>query len=155
MIINRNWKSCARLREQGFTLVEVVVGMVAVGVCLVALYGSLTSGFTTVRFARENMRATQVLTEKLEAIRLYRWEQITNNGYLPKSFKVPIDQANTNVNAASFTGTITVTNVPLNVTYSNDMRLVTLKLDWTTGGQPRTRQISTYVTKFGIQNYYY
>src|SRR5260221_14116748 len=94
MIIDRRWTSRAQFGSHGFTLVEMLVGMITIGVCVVALYGSLTSGFTTVRFARENMRATQLLTGKLEAIRLYDWDELTNNGYLPKSFRVPIDQAN-------------------------------------------------------------
>jgi prepilin-type N-terminal cleavage/methylation domain-containing protein len=73
---NQRRRTAARA---AFTLVELVVAMAVIGVVVVSLYGGITSGISSVRMARENLRATQILVEKTEAIRLYRWDQITNS----------------------------------------------------------------------------
>jgi hypothetical protein len=38
-------------------------------------------------------------------------------------------------------------------TYSANMRLITVTLNWTNGNVRRTRSMSTYVSKNGVQNY--
>jgi hypothetical protein len=35
------------------------------------------------------------------------------------------------------------------------MKKVIVTLNWTTGKLPRTRSISTYVSRYGLQNYIY
>ena len=55
-----------------FSLVEVMIGMAIVGVTFVSLYGGMTYGFSSVRMSLENLRATQILVEKMETIRLDR-----------------------------------------------------------------------------------
>src|SRR2546422_288033 len=61
----------------GFTLIETVVGMGVIGVMVVSLYAALTSGVRTVQLAREDQRATQILVESMDQIRLFSWDQIT------------------------------------------------------------------------------
>ena|SRR6185369_1085678 len=139
-----------------FTLVELVVAMAVIGVVVVSLYGGITSGIGSVRMARENLRATQILVEKTEAIRLYRWDQITNSLFLPPTFSVPYDATSTNTtNGVVYSGTVTVAAAPLGASYSNDMRLLTVQVTWTTGRLARKRQVSTYVCRTGLQNYVY
>src|SRR6266581_3037873 len=63
----RNNLAGRRLRaNSGFTLLEGVVGVGLMGVLIVCLYTGMTTGFSTVRLARENLRATQVIQEKFE-----------------------------------------------------------------------------------------
>jgi hypothetical protein len=56
----------------------------------------------------------------------------------------------------TYNGVISITPVTaleLNGAYNDDMRKVTVNVSWTTQSTPRTRQISTYVSRYGIQNY--
>jgi len=139
-----------------FTLVELIVAMAIIGVVVVALYGAISHGFSSVRLARENLRATQILVEKMEAIRLYDWDQLTTPGFFATNFSVAYDPANTNLSGGViYSGQVSIGPVPLNTSYSNDMRLVTVALTWQTTGLPRKRDLSTYVCRTGLQNYLY
>jgi len=71
----------------GFSLVKVMVGVAVFGVACVSLYAGVTFGFNSVRLARENLRATQILMEKMEVIRLYSWAEITEPGFIPATFE--------------------------------------------------------------------
>jgi hypothetical protein len=131
--------------------------MAIVGIITLAIYGALSSGITTVRMARENLRATQILLEKMEGIRLYTWEQVNSPGFIPTNFIVPYDARATGTNSAGviYYGKITISNVTNLTTYADSMRQVVVSLDWTTGTIPRSRSIQTYVSQAGIQNYIY
>jgi len=142
-------------RERGLTLLEVIFALGIVGILVVAVYGAITSGMTSLRMARENLRATQILVEKTETLRLYDWDQLNTN-FIPARFvsNYDVDTASTN-SGVLYYGTITLSKPDLGTTYTNDMRLVTIRLDWTTGKLARTRQLSTYVCRTGIQNFVY
>ena len=58
-------------------------------------------------------------------------------------------------NGVLFYGSITIDQVATGTSYSNDLRLVTVRLDWETGHLKRTRTLNTYVCRTGIQNYVY
>jgi prepilin-type N-terminal cleavage/methylation domain-containing protein len=146
------------VRQRGaFTIVEVSVSMAILGIVVLAIYGALSSGITTIRMARENLRATQILLEKMEGIRLYTWEQLNSPGFIPTNFIVPYDARATNTNSAGvlYYGRISIGNITNTTTYADAMRQVVVTLDWTTGTIPRTRSIQTYVSQAGIQNYLY
>ena len=142
-------------RGNAFTLVEVMVSMAIVGIVVLAIYAAINAGITSIRMARENLRATQILLEKTESLRLYTWDQINAPGFVPKNFIVPYDSTLTNTNGAGvlYYGTITIQNFPGSVSYRDDMKRVRVELNWKTGNLPRTREILTYVCKSGIQNY--
>src|SRR3954464_142977 len=64
-----------------FSLVETTVGMSILGTVAAALMTGVTTGFFTMQLARENLRATQIMLEKVETIRLYTWDQITDTNH--------------------------------------------------------------------------
>jgi prepilin-type N-terminal cleavage/methylation domain-containing protein len=138
----------------GFTLIEVVVGMAIVGIVFVALYSGMTMGFSAVRLARENTGATQVLTERFETLRLYNWDQINSNGFIPANFVVPLDASVTN-SSQNYTGVVTISTAGVAEAYSNDLRLVTVTLTWMTGSRLASRSRQGYVARYGLQNYVY
>jgi type II secretory pathway pseudopilin PulG len=147
-------------RRAAFTLVEVLMSVGVIGVTFFALYAGITYGFTVLVIARENLRATQILMEKMETIRLYNWDQINSNGFIPTEFVVPFSATNmgTNFGTSSgvlYYGTMTITDAPVTEVYGVDMRFVTVTVHWESNRQPRTRTMSTLVSRYGLQNYIY
>jgi prepilin-type N-terminal cleavage/methylation domain-containing protein len=140
--------------NRGLTLLEVVFAMAIVGSIVVAVYGAITSGMSSLRMARENLRATQILVEKTEALRLYAWDQLNTN-FLPSHFIAPYDVNTTATNGVVYIGSISLTRPAIGTSYTNDLRLVTIRVEWKTGNLQRSRELSTYVCKSGLQNYVY
>lgn len=97
---------------QAFTFLEAVVAVGAVGVLALALYAGLSSVFTMVRMSRENQRATQIMVEKMETVRLYNWDQINSNGFIPRGFQAYYYPANGTNCGTVYDGTITITRSP-------------------------------------------
>jgi uncharacterized protein (TIGR02598 family) len=145
--------------QSAFTLVEVMVGVGVMGMMLVTLYAGIEFGLKEMRLARENIRATQVLEEKMEVVRLFNWDQVINlPGYIPTTFTAPFFANNpTNPPPGSFayTGTVLVTAAPLTETYSADLRMIQIQVSWTSGNIVRNRQMTTFVSQYGLQKYIY
>src|ERR1043165_3708741 len=78
-------------QKSAFTLIETAVSMMVVGILIVSLYSGVTWGMGNYQRAREAMRATEILTEKLDSVRLFNWEQITNGTSIPSTFSCSFD----------------------------------------------------------------
>jgi prepilin-type N-terminal cleavage/methylation domain-containing protein len=141
--------------QSGMSLVEVVMAVGLLGIMAGGFFGSFRYGFFTLQLVRENQRATQVLLEKVETIRLYSWDQINSNGFVPPQFIDWYDPQATNINArgVTYTGTAIVTTCPLASSYATNMRQLSLTLNWTTGTIPHKRSLNTYIARDGIQCY--
>src|SRR6266508_2329968 len=137
----------------GFTLVEVMIGVLCMAVLFAALYLGMGQGFAIIQTARENLRATQVIQEQMETIRLYAWEQMTN-GTVPSSFPAAYDAADKQMTGRVYSGTIQIDLTPMEESYSNDHRLVTVGLAWTNGTSQRQKQMTTLISRYGLHNYY-
>lgn len=146
-----------RPEQSAFTLVEVLVAVSIIGFLFVALYLGFASGFGLIEVDRENLRAVQILQEKMETIRLYNWDQINTPGFIPSTFVAPFFATNTTTTSSGFTysGTVTITNAPIAESYSNALRLVIVKVQWQSGTITRSREMETYITRYGLQNYVY
>lgn len=149
-------RSVLNSSRSGHTLVEVMVAISVVGFMIVSLYAGFSSGFAVLRVARENLRATQVLAERMEVIRLVRWEDV-KPGFIPTEFTAPFYAGDGTNNAGQFayTGTVVVANAPISESYADHLRLIQINLTWVSGNITRTREMSTFVSKFGLQNYVY
>ena len=154
-------------RAGGFTIPEGLFGMAIMGVIFITLYTGMTTGFDSIRRSRENLRATQILMERFETIRLYTWEQINTPGYIPTNFVAHFEpaytrssstNASTNAVAASgiqYAGTVTVASSGISEPYSNDLRKITVELAWSSNGRPCRRSYSSFIARYGLQNYVY
>ena len=143
--------------EAAFSLIEVCMGAGVLGLVALSLFGALGSGFTLVQVDRENLRATQILEEKMEVIRLFNWDQINQPGFIPSRFTEAFyPAAGTNgAGGIAFTGNVIVTNAPISETYAGDLRMVQVTVTWTSGGLQHTRQMTTFVSQNGLQKYIY
>jgi prepilin-type N-terminal cleavage/methylation domain-containing protein len=151
---------CSACRRKAFTLVEVVLALAAIGIMVIALYGGISYSYTSVRLSRENERATQILTEHMEVVRLLNWDQVANlPGYVPTNFTAPFFASGNATNPTGggflFTGVVTVATAPISESYSNDLRMITIQLSWLSGSATHQRQVTTFVSQYGMQNYIY
>jgi type II secretory pathway pseudopilin PulG len=141
--------------QAAFGLTESLIGVVIIGVVFTALYAGMTTGFQSVRSARENLRATQILLEKFESLRLYNWDQITStNSYIPREFTNHY-VLNPTTAGTVYTGRVSIDPVPITEVYRDDMRSVTVTVEWQTGNTRRSRTFTSYVAKYGLQHYIY
>jgi prepilin-type N-terminal cleavage/methylation domain-containing protein len=139
----------------GFTLVEVLVGVVILAIMFTVLYVGITAGFGVIQSARENLRATQILQEKTETLRLLTWEDLHQmQRRMAEPFYAPDSDSESGLN---YDLQVTVADVsPItDAAYASDIKLVTVEATWVSGGIPRRRSMSTYVSRYGLHRYRY
>ena len=122
---------------------------------LVESVGGISSGFSVLSAARENLRATQVMVEKLETIRLYNWDQLNNlNSFtMQTNFTEYYNYKDTNY-GLTYQMALAIENTGLTETYAPQMRKITVTVNWTSlSGTPRNRSMTTFYTQNGLQAY--
>ena len=150
MVTHRSGRNAQR---RGFTLIEVMIGVVILAVGFASLYLGFSQGFAIIQVARENLRATQVLQEKMETIRLFAWPDITNAPSSTNFTAAFYPLAGSGNQGITYHGTRIITNAPVSESYSNDLRLVIFQLTWTSGRIQRQREMRTLVSHYGLHNY--
>ena len=167
--VSTSGKAKTKKRLEGSTLLESFFAVAISGIFFTSLFAGLSSGMFAVNYSREELRATQIIADKFETLRLYSWDQINTPGFIPATFTAPFtpeveseyeqegggETSGTEGTTSLFYGSFTVENGPASVTYTNDIKLVTIELRWETGSRWRTNSISTLISRHGIQNYVY
>jgi type II secretory pathway pseudopilin PulG len=148
-------------RLQAWSIAEVMVAVAVLAILLVSLFTGMAYGFGVIKATREDLRATQILTQKIEGIRLCTWLQLTNQ--LPSSFTETYQSTSgSNSSSVVYSGQITVgsnTNLPSG--YRDKVKLVTVTVTWQTsrgnqqGSLSHTRSMQTESAYYGLQNYLY
>jgi type II secretory pathway pseudopilin PulG len=145
--------SATRGRPAAYTITEVMVAVGVIGVLFMSLYLAFSAGFSVIRVARENLRATQIMMQRMETVRLYTWSQLLDSSYFKTNFTDPYAPLGT-----TYYGNI-APEIPVNMgspNYLTNMRTITISVRWTNGTanpMPHLRQMQTRVARFGIQNY--
>ncbi len=177
----KNTSTPRRLHEFAFTLAELLVSVALVSVVVVSLYAGIVQGMVIVDVGRDNMRATQLMVNTMEIVRLYNWDQINSNGYIPTNFvtelyptnsaraAVPIieeqelvqeeirlieEVAEKNPNRMCEVN-IAITTPNLGTDYQTNMRQIDITVKWTNQNVVRTRTMSSFIAEEGIQKYVY
>jgi|SRR5437667_4819644 len=144
------------LQQRAFTLIEVMAAVSVIGVLFVTLYLGLTQGFAIIQVARENLRATQVLQERMETVRLYTWDQLNTAGFVPQTFTATFYPVGNQTNqGVTYQGTMVVTNATVAESYGSDLKMILVTLNWQSGNVTRQRQMKTLVSHYGLHNYFY
>jgi prepilin-type N-terminal cleavage/methylation domain-containing protein len=147
-----------------FTLPEVLVSIVLVSIVTVSLFAGITQGFVVVDVGRDNMRATQLMVNTMEIVRLYNWDQINSNGFIPTNYTTFLYPTNTSRANALDTVTLAnrraqvqigITTPNLGTTYQTNMRQVQITVTWTNQNVTRLRTMTSFVAEEGIQKYVY
>jgi|SRR5688572_9318873 len=143
-----------RRRLSAFSLTEALFGVGIMSTVFISLYTGMATGFQSIRDSQENLRATQILLEKFETLRLYNWDQITAPGFIPPTFTTTYAPTEGS-QGITYTGRVLIQQPPSTEVYHADLRAVTIVLTWTSNRVPHTRLFTSYVAKYGIQNYIY
>lgn len=97
--------------------------------------------------------------QQAETLRLYTWDQLTNNGYIPTSSTYsfyPASMTNQTAGAGlTFSESLMITNSGLTEGYNNDLRQAIITVTWTSDSGTHTRQMTTLISHYGMQNYIY
>lgn len=147
-----------------FSLIEVLIGVVIMVIALVSLYAGISSSFSLTKAAREDLRATQIMLERMEGVRLYNWDQLVYSNMIPANFTtsyypLAISGQSTGI---TYRGSLVISNAVLNppASYATNMRAITVTVFWTnyygkkmTNQIVRSRTMTTYTARDGIQNY--
>ena len=144
--------------QSAYTLPEVMVGVSIIAVMFVTLYLGFTQGFGVVQASRENLRATQILQQYSELIRLYTWDQLTNGQTIPHPYTTnwtfyPLGAPGSQ--GVTYTGNMSIDSSDMTEDYVADTRKVTITLTWKSGNVQRQRQMTTMVSRYGLHNYIY
>jgi prepilin-type N-terminal cleavage/methylation domain-containing protein len=145
--------------QNAFTMVELLVGTAIFGLLMVGVFGVMTMGLSITQMSRENLRATEIMLDKMEGVRLYSWTQVNDSTFLQSSFTNWFFETN-NIGTATavgngiqYTGTVSVAASPFTNSYSANIRSVTVTVNWASGGIARSRTMATFVSQPGMQNY--
>ena len=140
-------------RSAAFTMTEVVMAVGIFAIAFVAGYFGIDQGYNLIQVTRENERATQILQDKTELLRLYTWNQLTNIVFTPLAFTNYYNPAKGQ--GPMFYGTISISNAPFVETYAGDVKLLTFQLNWSNNNLNHQRQFTTLVSRYGMHNYIY
>jgi type II secretory pathway pseudopilin PulG len=151
--------------QLAFTLIETAVAVCILLVVFTTIFATVTMGLSITQASRENLRATQIMLDKMEGIRLYNWTQLTNGNYLQSSFTNWFFETNNigataaSGNGVMYTGSVAVTfPATMPAIYSNSMRVVTVTVGWASqswviGASNHVRTMTTFASQMGMQNY--
>src|SRR5579859_7148097 len=80
-----------RQRQSAFTIAEAVVSALLIGLCWISLGAAIGMSLSLAQGNREDLRATQILVQKMEQFRLYNWAQLQDAAYVPDTFQEYLD----------------------------------------------------------------
>ena len=157
----------SRRGHGAFAMIEIIVGLCILIVVLVSLFAGMSGSFGVTQVARENLRATQIMLERMETIRLHTWNQLLYSNMSPASTTTcyyPLAERGQST-AITYRVNLVVTNAAMNpsTTYEDRMRAIKVTVFWTnyygssrkTNMLVRSRSMTTYTARDGIQNYVY
>ena len=157
----------ARRSQGASAMIEVLVGLCILIVVLVSLFAGLSGSFGVTQVARENLRATQIMLERMEGLRLHTWNQLLYSNMIPASSTTsyyPLAGSGQST-GITYRVDMAVTNAAMNppTTYQDRMRAIQVTVWWTnyygsarkTNVLVRSRTMTTYTARDGVQNYVY
>ena len=142
--------------QRAYTLPELLVATFVLGVFVISLYAGFGSGFGLLRLVREDARATEIIQQKIETLRLCPWSDLPA---FPTSFTEAYDplSSSNDPRATIFNGKIALTTPDFPVSYATNLRLVTVTVFWTNYESGKvlvhTNQGQTQIARYGMQSY--
>ncbi len=150
-----------RTASFGFTLVETMVAIMVAAIMLSAHFLAFASGFAMVTVTREDLRASQIMLQRMEAIRVAGFSQLNDTTKFPtNSFEYYDEKHKTNGNGGvRYTVTYStkagyqLVDTTMPTSYRTNLTEVTVGVSWNSGTTTRSRSMRTYVTRYGVESY--
>jgi prepilin-type N-terminal cleavage/methylation domain-containing protein len=137
----------------GFTLVELMVSVTVIAISFASVYMGISSAFGIVQATRDDLRATQILNEKMETMRLYTWSQIMDPNAIPSGFTNYFYETANASQGTRYIGTVSFSSPGFSNSFSEGMRRVTVTVRWVQGTRTNSRQTMSLVSSNGLQSY--
>jgi len=132
-------------KEEGFTLIEVLVTMAILSGVLTALLSCFIYGLNIISRMKQTAVATQIIQEQLEDIRDMTYDDVVNLG--TSTFdNARLDQLGTWSGCEEASGGIVVES-----SEGDDIKKVTVTVQWTYRGREQREDLVTFKTKEGIK----
>ena len=155
-IAKRSLSSPKKVVAQGFTLPEVLIAILLAAIMLLALYGCFASGYSMITVSREDLRATQILLERLERVRLCTFKQVSDPAINPSIVSEYYAPSQSGSVGTPYTITYS-TSVPVIGSvpegYRTNLMLVTVRASWMSGKVKRNRSMQTFVAREGLTDF--
>jgi hypothetical protein len=132
-----------------------MVGFFLLGIVIAALFGGFSFGFNSIKISQEDVRADQILVQKLETVRMYQWTNIIN-GYIPTNLPPAYYSTSNSLHGATYNVTMSVSPFVPSATpeaYQSTLRQVTATVSWFSENMNHTRSMSTLVSSNGLMTY--
>ncbi|MCK4647018.1 MAG: type II secretion system protein [Candidatus Aminicenantes bacterium] len=130
-------------KEEGFTLIEVLVTMVILSGVLTALLSCFIYGLSIISRMKQTAIATQIIQEQLEDIRDKTYDEIVSLG---TSFEnTRLDQLSTQSGCEEASGGVVVES-----SEGDDIKKITVTVQWTYRGRAQREDLVTFITREGI-----
>jgi hypothetical protein len=139
--------------EAAFSLVEALVAVLLTGVVFLTVQYAMSWCFNVAGAVQEEARAAQILQEKIDTIRLYHWERMTNDGFLPATFAVPFSPTGSPDTGLVFHGRMTLVDAPITQAYQTNLKLLTVEVSWISNDRTNQRSMTTFIAEHGMQTY--
>src|SRR5262249_44134136 len=146
-----------RASASGFTLTEVLVAVLILGVMVTPLFTGLAFAFSGVQEMRDNLRATQIIVQRMESLRLAPYKTLQDAAAYPTNsteYYSPSGQSSGKggtTYALTYNWALGPSSLP--PSYRSNMMLVTVTASWKSGNVQRSRSMQSYVARYGIQKY--
>ena len=137
------------LAKGGFSLTEIMMSMLVLGMVVASTITALRSGFTMIQLARDNTMAAQILQSEMENLRMMGWGEL-NALEEEESFEIGMDFDSRIADRYHTVRRVTADNDRIG------MMEVELEIQWvTTGGAEHNRVYRTLFSREGLNDYYY
>ena len=140
--------------KQGYTLIEVLFAILIASITAGVLFTAFDNGFALLRTTREDLRATEILLQRTEAVRLFTWQDLTNSTKNFTEYYNPYPSGTFTNKGTLYTIKVKPLGTP-QFSYSGDLHLVTITVSWADGktGLSHSREMQTLSAQYGMQSF--
>jgi len=131
-------------KEEGFTLIEVLITVGIMVGSLIALLSCFIYGFEIISTMKQKTIATRSIQKELEEVRDLTYEEVLalSSSFTHEGFK----DLNNLVGCSEASGTRTVEDTGI----GDDIRRLTITVQWTYRGRTMQKDVATFITREGI-----
>ena len=135
--------------KAGFTLVEVVVSMVLLGIIFSSAFSTYMLGIDMINDAREELRASQIIHSEIERLRTKNWSDL--NELSDYDSVEPHGEFD-----ALFADKYTAYRYLIDLNAAQDKMLVAVRVEWKNSkGMTSVRWFNTVFVDGGLNSYFY